>query len=361
MQRRQWAKAVAEITIGILAVSAAPPGLADDTRGIGTPPRESAETRIAQNADAPQATTPVKEPAVVKEAIATLNADARLGARLFYENRLSNPGANLATSCRSCHVPPAASNGGRMWADYPAYSVLPANDRGGKLETRRNTPTLLDLDMNTSYGLDGAHDELDSYLGQKLTSEYMGWAEGDTERAKDEIFALLLNDDGSDTIAEGTYIEQFKTVKDVDVESLDREAAFQLVIASLTDYLMTVKTHNTSAYDAFVFLNRLMEAGERGGYSAGSRRTHLRTNCESGRPRPYPFSECIRRTELPGIQDFYAGRSDREQLGRGDGGKHRKLHCVSYPPEVHRHQISQYRRDADGVRRRARRWRLYED
>lgn len=205
-----------------------------------------------------------KEGDVVKAALAGLAPEVRLGARLFFDNRIGNPGANLATSCRTCHVPPEASSGERMWADQLAFSVMPANDRGSKLETVRNTPTLLDIATGKSFPTDGEYNSLSSYLAHKLVSEHMGWRPGEEDQAKMEIQALLMNDDGTDPLAEGTYAEQFNAVKNVDVLAFSADEALDAVIASVTDYLATVVTRKASAYDAIMFLNRIQEglAGE---------------------------------------------------------------------------------------------------
>jgi cytochrome c peroxidase len=223
---------------------------------------------------APVAAAPVAQPVVppvrakeqelAKAAFASLAPEARLGARLFFDNRLSNPGANLATSCRSCHVPPAVSGGKQQWTDSTPLSVMPANDRGGKLETNRNTPTLLDATKAGPYPSDGEYSTLDAYVSHKLASEHLGWRPDDADRAKLEIQALLAYDDGSDPLAEGTYAEQFQVVKSIEVETLTPDAAIAAVVASLTDYLRTVVTNNTAAYDAIIYLNRFPEglAGE---------------------------------------------------------------------------------------------------
>lgn len=205
-----------------------------------------------------------REGEVVKAALAELSAEARLGARLFFDNRIGNPGANLATSCRTCHVPPEASGGERKWADQLAFSVMPANDRGSKLETARNTPTLLDVTAETSLPSDGQYDSLTAYLAHKLVSEHMGWRPGEEDQAKMEIQALLMNDDGTDPLAEGTYAEHFNAVKGVDVLAFNPDEALDAVIESITDYLGTVVTRRASAYDAIMFLNRIQEglAGE---------------------------------------------------------------------------------------------------
>ena len=225
---------------------------------------KSAPSALATAAAPAKPAVNAKEQEIVKVELATLTPEARLGARLFYDNRIGNPGANLATSCRTCHVTPEASGNDRRWTDKLALSVMPASDRGGKLEAARNTPTLLDCTTEKSFPSDGEFDSLNGYLTHKLTSEHMGWRPGEEEQAKKEIQALLVNDDGSDVLAEGTYTEQFTTVKNVDVATLTPDTALQAVIDSITDYLSTVTTNNSSAYDAVMQQNRLPEglAGE---------------------------------------------------------------------------------------------------
>jgi cytochrome c peroxidase len=202
---------------------------------------------------------PVKESQIVKAELAKLSPEARLGARLFYDNRLGNPGANLATSCRTCHIPAETSSNERRWSDKLPLSVMPANDRGSKIETLRNTPTLLDVVVEKSFPSDGEFDSLATYLTHKLTSEHMGWRPGEADQAKKEIQALLLNDDGSDVLAEGTYAAQLQTIKSLDVATLSPDDALNAVIASITDYLTTVTTNNSSGYDAVMQQNRLPE------------------------------------------------------------------------------------------------------
>lgn len=258
--RRVWRGGILPLALALLAGC--------DPKEEATPAETPAGSAQTTPAAAPSAAQPPakaqRETEIVKVALAGLTPEARLGARLFFDNRIGNPGANLATSCRTCHVPPEASGGERMWADRLAYSVMPANDRGSKLETTRNTPTLLDVVAEKYFPSDGRYDSLAAYLAHKLVSEHMGWRPGEEDQAKMEIHALLMNDDGTDPLAEGTYAEQFQAVKDVDVLAFSPDDALTAVIASITDYLGTVVTRRASAYDAIMFLNRIQEglAGE---------------------------------------------------------------------------------------------------
>ena len=194
----------------------------------------------------------------------TMAPAVQLGARLFHDNRLSNPGANLAANCRTCHAPPEATRGKRQYADVTPLSVIPANAFGGKQETIRNAPTLLDALAQAHFNADGQFESLEALLKHKLTSTHMGWLPDQEEQVKDELFALLLNDQGEDPTARGTYLEQFEAVKGIDLLSVTADDAFDLIIASLIEYLETIQTHNTAPWDALAFLNRFNEglAGE---------------------------------------------------------------------------------------------------
>lgn len=189
---------------------------------------------------------------------AELTPAARLGERLFQENRLSNPGSNFTASCRSCHLPKSAPEGPRAYADSHPRSLMPDSTRGSKLVTLRNTPTLLDVAQMTRLNHDGQFASLEDLIKAKLTGTHLGWLPGDEERVSSEVLALLLNDTGLDAIAEGVnYLDHFKKVYGVDVEAISGNEAMDLVVQSLADYVRTLITHQSSPYDAFRYVNRL--------------------------------------------------------------------------------------------------------
>jgi cytochrome c peroxidase len=195
----------------------------------------------------------------IKEHLDTLNPVRKLGGRLFFDTRLSNPGANLATSCATCHVPPFLSDGKQMYSDVNPFSVIPANSSGGKVTTVRNTPTLQDVAPGTSFGLDGGGSSLKSYMDTKLTSLHLGWEEDDKARAYNEFHALLLNDVGEDVFAEGSYIEQFKAALDINIEAMSQEDVVAQMIGVMMGSLRSITTTKSSSYDALAFLNRFEE------------------------------------------------------------------------------------------------------
>jgi cytochrome c peroxidase len=232
-------------------------GYADDKDDTSTSKKVSGESANALAAEEARYDNSSKEQSQITESITNWAPAVRLGVRLYYENRLSNPGANLASSCRTCHVPPEASRGERNFADEIAFSVVPSS---GKNTTMRNAPSLMDVSLQTSFYADGRYSALKEALKAELVSRHMGWSPDQVTQVKNEIFALLLNDQGEDLLAEGTYLEQFEAVKGVDLLKVDADKAFDLVVESLTDYLNTLTTKNTSAYDAMVFLNRFNES-----------------------------------------------------------------------------------------------------
>ena len=248
----------------VLITTGAMPGC---SREAETPPQASGPVEVTTSevtsSEAAATENALSEQAQLVLAYADDPPEVRLGARLFNDNRMSNPRSNLAANCRTCHVPPEASNGELQYTNSRALSVIPANARGSKQETLRNTPTLLDVAAETSFNADGEFTSLEDLLVHKLTSTHMGWLPGEEDDVKNEIFALMLNDAGEDLLAEGSYLEQFNAVKGLDLLAMSPDAVFAKVIESLVDYLKAVQTHNTAAYDAMVYLNRF-EEGLRG-------------------------------------------------------------------------------------------------
>ncbi|MCH7959298.1 MAG: hypothetical protein IID08_04180 [Candidatus Hydrogenedentes bacterium] len=254
-----------------------------------------------------------------------LSAPAQLGRRLFYENRLSHPGANLTASCRSCHLPRDATEGERVFADLRPRSVTPSNARGKKLETLRNTPSLLNVSQNAYFNHDGEFESLRELLRAKIISTHFGWLPDDRDRALDEIWALILNDIGEDAIAEGTYIEEFRAALDLDIPSLAREQVVDAVVDALIAYLDTLRASYTAPYDAFVYLNRINEGLDEEGDDpvAFSGRLFGRLANQEGRVLvkfPPGFDEDAYR----GLKIFYA-----------TSGSARVGNCVAchYPPD----------------------------
>lgn len=199
------------------------------------------------------------EPVMVRDALEHLEPKARLGGRLFHDTRMSNPGANLATSCRSCHVPPYVSGGEQMFSDVRDFSVIPANSTGGKLTTERNTPNFQDVVTQDHFNADGEYTDLRDLMMSKLTGLHFGWEEGAAHYALDQVHALMFTDQGEDLFADGSYIEQFKDATGVDVDAVEQELVIDTIIECLIEFLDTLRTTNTSAYDAMIYLNRFNE------------------------------------------------------------------------------------------------------
>ena len=233
----------------------APPVESEPITEVATPQPEPASDTNAP----PIPSEPVLEPELIAAHLETLEPVAKLGGRLFFDSRMSNPGANLAASCRTCHVPPFLSDGQQLYSDSVPLSVLPANSTGGKITSKRNAPTLQDATKLASFNADGAYTDLDTFLWAKLTSDHMGW-EGDQEdQIRNEIHALMFNDIGDDTFADGTYAEQMKSAIGLDVETAAQQEVLDAIVSSLKTYLDTIVSTETSAYDAFAYLNRFNE------------------------------------------------------------------------------------------------------
>ena len=181
-----------------------------------------------------------------------------LGKRLFGDNRFTNPACNTPASCDSCHRPESARGGRRAYSDSQRYSLIPTHVGGSrKLSTLRNTPGLMDLGSHVRFNHDGRTGSLEETVLAEVTSVHYGWSPREREDALDEIHFVLLNDEGQDPTLEGTYVEQFRRAYTIDLNAMRRENVVGRMVKCLADYVRALRSPRTSAYDAFLAMNRL--------------------------------------------------------------------------------------------------------
>lgn len=185
-----------------------------------------------------------------------LTDEQKLGRRLFEDIRFCNPGSDVNVSCATCHVPNQNYKGERAYADSVSRSIVPSR-AGGRDLTLRNTPTLLDVAEGDAFNHDGEFDTLEALIEAKLYGRQFGWSQSEPGAAAKEILAMLEGDTGVAEIANGTYVEEFKRAYDADLGSTSPADAVKLVAKALASYVETLKTTDTSPYDAFAYLNRV--------------------------------------------------------------------------------------------------------
>lgn len=181
----------------------------------------------------------------------------RLGERIFHDVQFSHPGSQFSTSCRSCHIPERGATKDRIFTDELPLSLVPSSDRGTKVTTQRNTPTLLDVAQADRFNWDGRYDSLEALVRDKVIGPHFGWTPGDRDRALEEIQSVLLHDAGTDARADGTYVEQFKKAYDVDLRSMSKEEVFGAFVQPLVEYVKYLRTYGTGLFSAFEFINRI--------------------------------------------------------------------------------------------------------
>lgn len=179
-----------------------------------------------------------------------------LGRRLFQETQFSNPVTSYPVSCASCHSPKLRAPGRPAFADLTPRSLIPVSQRE-KSTTRRNTPTLLDVAKMPRLYHDGRFDSLQQLVKSKLVSRQYGWYKDTSDRAEEEIVAVLVIDAGVDRDSGGPYLDQFEEAYDVDLTSQSEQQVFDLLARCITDYLKTLRTTNSAPWDAFASMNRI--------------------------------------------------------------------------------------------------------
>ena len=183
-----------------------------------------------------------------------------LGERLFGDVRFSNPGSQFSTSCASCHTPVTGPKGPRSFTDSEPRSLIPSSEKGAKLTTLRNAPTLIGAGKLTRFDWDGQYDSLEALVRDKMTGVQFGWLPGESARALDEIHTVLQNDNGELAATKIPYAAEFKTALDVDVASVSRDELLAASAKAIAEYVATLAPTRSARYDAFAFLNRINPA-----------------------------------------------------------------------------------------------------
>ena len=183
-----------------------------------------------------------------------------LGQRLFHDNRLSNPGSEFEASCNSCHIAPETPGRDRMYADVLALSMMPSTTKNERSTTKVNTPTLDDVGLASVYNHDGSYDSLENLIADKITGPHLGWEEGAADRAKKEIYTMLILDTGEANDGGGVpYKAAFKEVHGVDIGEAGEGEVIGLLVETLSAFVQSIESTKTSPYDAWAYMNRIQK------------------------------------------------------------------------------------------------------
>ncbi len=180
----------------------------------------------------------------------------RLGTDLFAELLFNNQGTDYAIACSVCHGlgESVAGKGERFYADHTPTSLT-----AGRETTERNAQTLAGAFRADVFGWDGAWDSMEDMILEKLIGRQYGWKPGARAEAIDNAAYVLL-DEGHNAISGVPYIEQFREVYGLDLESLEREEVAAAAARALADYTRTIDFSMTSRWDAFTEQNRFRKA-----------------------------------------------------------------------------------------------------
>ena len=277
--------------------------------------------------------------AAVGSQSASSKAEQDLGAALFRETALTNPGSDFRASCDTCHHvgtdPRGGGGGNRFYSDGSPRSLMPGHGSVVQETTLRNTPSLLDLDRAPRLGLDGRYVSLDDLLRDKLVSPHLGWKEPDRARAVANLQNVLMNDARTD------YRALFQAAYRVDVEGLDEEQAREQVVRAL-DRLRAQRPLR-----AHLALGRLRRYQPHSARAIGRRaaqalrRPHPRPDRQPGRSPRDQAAPRLRQGRLRRLQDLLPRR------GHGVG---RQLRRLPRPAHIHQQPFPQRRHQPARVR-----------
>jgi cytochrome c peroxidase len=191
----------------------------------------------------------------------------QLGARLFADERFSNPNGDFSASCSHCHILNENAQGMRVYTDFLARSWVPWRLEDPKRDALRNAPTIFDAGEMPLLHFDGEFASLEDLVRGTLTGRSLGWLPGEETKARERIYRILSG--------ESSYHDQFKEAYGVSLESLDPDRALDLVARALSDYIRSLKTQRTSPYDRFIERNGLASAPAEGEAAAAFTRRLL--------------------------------------------------------------------------------------
>lgn len=180
------------------------------------------------------------------------NPVEQLGKRLFMDKRLSNPGSHFEARCASCHIPEDFAGLGRRYADVLPQSLVPSSKRGFKQTTRRNAPVLMGIRHAPRLNWDGQFSSLEDLLHWKLTSPQLGWLPGEEEQAWEEVFMMIVQDEGFQVPNTRPFYVDYKEAFDVDLSTLDREEVLDYAVRALAAFVRALEPTFTSPFDRMV-------------------------------------------------------------------------------------------------------------
>ena len=176
-------------------------------------------------------------------------AQARLGERLFRDERFSAPQGDLPASCASCHFFDEDPQGLRPFADFFNRSWISYRPQSPQRFELRNSPGLLDVAAQPRLHYDGEFASLEELVTGTFAGRPMGWLPGEQEQALTQLQKVVLQDNN--------YRTQFKTAYGVELEKLNRREIAQHVAQAVADFMRTLKSKMNSPYDQFVQVNGL--------------------------------------------------------------------------------------------------------
>lgn len=242
------------------------------------------------------------------------SAAAAVGARLFADERFSNPAAGHRVSCASCHIfdERREERGLRGFCDFESGSRVPGRYGDGYVVGVRNSPTLFDVGEMSRLHMDGEFDSLESLVIGTFSGRTMGWLPGEEADALANAAAVLFAtpDTADPESAEarpaeaGTYVGQLAVA--FGVEAGNADAAVDLAARAVSDFMRGLRSPRNSPWDRFVKANAL-PAGPDEGESAGAHARGL-----VGRIRDLESSGALRETggfgriELRGALLFFS-------------------------------------------------------
>jgi len=185
------------------------------------------------------------------------SARVSLGLRLFKDARFSSPEGDLQNSCSSCHLQNEDPQGWRVHTDFFARSWVPFRTGDPRRDELRNSPTILDAGLMPRLHFDGEFTSLEALVKGTLAGRPMGWLPGEEQQAFDRVRKVILDDKDQSGRGDSSYRAQFVAAFGVDPDKLTASQIADQIAQAISEYMRTLKSRRTTAYDRFIQANAL--------------------------------------------------------------------------------------------------------
>lgn len=152
---------------------------------------------------------------------------------------------------------------------------------------------------------DGEFTSLEALVKGTLAGRPMGWLPGEEEQAFDRVRKVILSDKDQSARGDSSYRAQFVAAFGVDPDKLTAGQLADRIAQAISEYMRTLKSRRTTAYDRFIQANAL-DGAPAAGEDSKSFAARLLTKIDKlEKSRALKLSSAFDADALSGMRTFF--------------------------------------------------------